>query len=366
MIHGITAMNGIVRQSLPIFKGVATLTGGIVEVFSYEGTVAPQLVFDVIGIDAVSVELQQSHLLVMCGGRTGTYPRLRVYTWDGTTFNETWVEDPYGPVESRWSASMSFDGSRIVTPAYSNGRQYPTGEGFVSYVRNGNDFVVEEFQRARTLYSTHIPEDGDVAFFRSTNNTPLWMSERSGTSWSTLAGYGTNIATSYMPISGSQMGSSIYVATTLLSSPYLNVYRRTSTGTMSKLGNISPTIPSTWRDNMSIDMSFDGTLLAFGYKAGTTQNGGIRIYKRVSDTSFNATELDTGAIIEGAVGGVSFSSDGNLLFVANTYQRKTSDRCQVYSRSSKGVWSLIENISTYQPFKVLTSTEQCLNQISAN
>lgn len=362
MIPGITAYGGLPSSSAPVaFKGVATYTAtSHLEIFQDNGTTWTS-VFDLTDSQIRTIELVANDLLVV---RTAA-PYIRVYSWNGTTFVQTWAMStvPFGSNIPSGAAAISFDGNRLMYSGQGANAPYGTaGVGTMTRQGDGSYAAESWIDVAITNDSIATNGDGTVLFARRNSNTTAGMARYSSGAWGSFAGVGSAPFGNNRPSASSRTGTSIYMSTLSTSSPYLCMYRHiVSTGANSRLSNFSTLPPSTWT-NTSTDMSYDGTYVALGYQAGTTANGGIRVYSRTSATAFNNISLDTGAIVNGNIVGVSFSSDGTKLYGARAFTGTTSENVWVWTRSGS-TWTQTGSIKCNSYFAQSNSERRL---ISAN
>lgn len=362
MLPGITAYGGLPSSSAPVaFKGVATYTATFhLEIFQDNGATWSS-VFSLTDSQIRTIELVANDLLVV---RTAS-PYIRVYSWNGTTFVETWAMStvPFNNNIPGSGASISFDGNRLMYSGPGTTAPYGT-TGVGTMLRQGDGSYAAESWINMSVGNDSIATNGDgtVLFARRNSNTTAGMARYSSGSWGSFSGVGSAPFGNNQPSASSRAGASIYMSTLSTSSPYLCMYRHiVSTGANSRLSNFSTLPPSTWT-NTSTDMSYDGTYVALGYQASTTANGGIRVYSRTSVTAFNNISLDTGTITSGRISGVSFSSDGTKLYGARAFTGTTTENVWVWTRSGS-TWTRTGSIQCNSYFSQ-SSLERRL--ISAN
>lgn len=361
MIPGSTAYGALADSAAVAFRGVATYTAGsYLEVFKDNGS-SYTSVFSLNDSSVKTIELVNNDLLVV---RSAT-PYIRVYSWNGSTFAQTWTMStvPFNNNIPSGAATISYDGNRLMysgpgtTGAYAN-------PGIGTMVRQGDGSYAAESWINMSVSNDSIATNGDgtVLFARRNSNTTAGMARYSSGAWGSFAGVGSAPFGNNQPSASSRTGTSIYMSTLSTSSPYLCMYRHiVSTGANSRLSNFSTLPPSTWT-NTSTDMSYDGTYVALGYQASTTANGGIRVYSKTSNTAFNNISLDTGTITNGRISGVSFSSDGTKLYGARAFTGTTSENVWVWTRSGS-TWTQTGSIQCNSYFSQ-SSLERRL--ISAN
>lgn len=363
MIPGSTAYGGLPSASAPVpFRGVATYTAtSHLEVFQDNGSTWTQI-FDVVDTGIRTIELAGNDLLVV---RTGA-PYIRVYSWNGSTFVETWAMPTPATFNNNLpsgAATISYDGNRIMYHGPGTTGLYgSTGVGILTRWNDGS--YIEQGWVPVSVNNDSIATNGDGTMFfgRRGSNTTAGMARYSGGTWGSFSGVGSAPFGNNQPSACSRVGASIYMSTLSTSSPYLCMYRHiVSTGANSRLSNFSSIPPSTWT-NTSTDMSYDGTMVALGYQASTTANGGIRVYQQTSATAFNSIMLDTGTITSGRISGVSFSSDGTKLYGARAFTGTTDERVWVWTRSGS-TWTRTGSINANTYFSQ-SSLERRL--ISAN
>ncbi len=339
MIPGSTAYGALAVASAPVtFKGVATYTStSHLEVFKDNLNGTWTSVFDVTDSAIKTIELVSNDLLVV----RSNVPYIRVYSWNGTTFTNTWTmyTVPFNNNIPSGAASISYDGNRIMYSGPGTTSPYGTA-GVGTLVRQGDGSYAAESWIDMSVANDSIATNGDgtVLFARRNSNTTAGMARYSSGAWGSFAGVGSAPFGNNQPSASSRTGTSIYMSTLSTSSPYLLMYRHiVSTGANSRLANFTTLPPSTWT-NTSTDMSYDGTLVALGYQASTTANGGIRVYGKSSATAFNNIPLETGTLINGRIAGVAFSSDGTKLYGARAYTGTSTENVWVWTLSG-GTWT---------------------------
>lgn len=362
MIPGVVAYGGLPSSSAPsVFRGVAAYSStNVLEIFQDNGSTWSS-VFNLTDTAIRTIELVNNDLLVV---RTSS-PYIRVYSWDGVGFVETWAMStvPFNNNIPSGAATISYDGNRLMYHGPGTTAPYGTN-GVGTMTRQGDGSYAAESWIALSVNSDSIATNGDgtVFFGRRGSNTTAGMARYSGGSWGSFSGVGSAPFGNNQPSASSRVGTSIYMSTLSTSSPYLCMYRHiVSTGANSRLANFSSIPPSTWT-NTSTDMSYDGQYVALGYQASTTANGGVRLYKQSSATAFNTISLDTGTITNGRISGVSFSSDGTKLYAARAFTGTTSERIWVWTLSGS-TWTQTGSINA-SSFFVQSSLERRL--ISAN
>lgn len=336
MIPGSTAYGALADSAAVAFRGVATYTGGQLEVFKDNGS-SYTSVFSLNDSSVRTIELVNNDLLVV---RSAT-PYIRVYSWNGSTFAQTWAMSPV-PFNNNipgGAATISYDGNRLMysgpgtTGAYSK-------PGIGTMVRQGDGSYAAESWIDVAVANDSIATNGDGTniFGRRNNNITAGMARYSSGAWGTFSGVGSAPFGNNQPSASSRTGTSLYMSTLSTSSPYLVMYRTiVSTGANSRLANFTTLPPSTWT-NTSTDVSYDGTYVALGYQASTTANGGIRVYQRNSATKFNTIALETGTLVNGRIAGVAFSSDGTKLYGARAFTGTSTENVWVWTLSG-GTWT---------------------------
>lgn len=365
MIPGIVASGGIYTSTAVPFRGVAAYSStNHLEIFQDNNDGTWTSVFDLTDSSIRTIELVDNDLLVV---RTAS-PYIRVYSWNGTTFTNTWTMStvPFNNNIPSGAASISYDGNRIMYSGPGTTSPYGTA-GVGTLVRQGDGSYAAESWIDMSVANDSIATNGDgtVLFARRNSNTTAGMARYSGGAWGTFAGVGSAPFGNNQPSASSRVvgsGDSIYMSTLSTSSPYMCMYRHiVSTGANSRLSNFSSIPPSTWT-NTSTDMAYDGSYVALGYQASTTANGGIRVYARSSATAYNTISLETGTLTNGRICGVAFSSDGTKLYGARAFTGTTTERIWVWTRSGS-VWTQTGSINTAS-FFAQSSLERRL--ISAN
>lgn len=354
MICGIVSSNAIKSTSAPVkFRGVATLcSDNTIEVFKDDS--GWPSVFTLVDLNANNVKLVDNDLMV---GRS-TSPFIRVYSWNGTTFVATgsFSTPPSGySISTNSTPAISYDGNTINISAL--------GGNVISMTRlkSGAYSNYKTFTMGLNASCMALNENGNLMFAGRGNNSSAGVSYLSGTTWGTFTGMsGSSPRGNFRPGAMSQSGNILYSAVITTSSPYiLRYYHTLSTKTNTTLPAITTPPPSSWVVG-SIDVSFDGTLLAIGYQAGTTANGGVRIYNQSSTTDYVA--YDSGTMLSGRVSGVSFSSDGSTLYAAHA-TTGTSNNVRVWRKVGSS-WTLSKILTTSAHFDQGTNLSNIL--ISAN
>lgn len=341
MLPGVVAYGGLPSSSAVPFKGVATYSAtSHLEVFKDNLNGTWTSVFDLTDSNIKTIELVSNDLLVV----RSSSPYIRVYSWNGTTFTNTWTMStvPFNNNIPSGAASISYDGNRLMYSGPGTTAPYGT-VGVGTMLRQGDGSYAAESWINMSVSNDSIATNGDgtVLFARRNSNTTAGMARYSAGAWGSFSGVGSAPFGNNQPSASSRVvgsGDSIYMSTLSTSSPYLCMYRHiVSTGANSRLANFSTLPPSNWT-NTSTDMSYDGTLVALGYQASTTANGGIRVYGKSSATAFNNIPLETGTLINGRIAGVAFSSDGTKLYGARAYTGTSTENVWVWTLSG-GTWT---------------------------
>lgn len=351
MIPGIVAYGGILAPSAPAsFKGVATLgNGGVLEVWQDNGSSWTN-VFSLTDSSFIDVQLGAVDLLV----RSTTIPYIRVYSWDGTTFTQTASLGISGG--SPGASCFSYDGNRVA---------YNSAQNHQIYVRSNGSYSTREANVTGITPPSNCMNFDGTSYFTTagTNNTAYKLSYLSGawqTSFTSVSG--TNYGTHQAAHSRVATGLYYYATTMSTSSPYVQIYRCTvSSGAWVRLTNVTTLPPSTWTLK-SCDVAYDGSAVVIGYQAGATANGGVRIYAQSSVSAFNNITLDTGAILDGNVAGVSFNSTYDKLYVARASATAGVDKVWVWTRSGS-TWTQTGYVPASTSFNPSSTTYRV---ISAN
>ncbi len=365
MLPGVVSYGQLTFPSAAVsFKGAAAISGGYLQIFQDTGAAYTE-VFSLADSGIVDIELGSNDLVA----RRNSFPYLRVYSWNGTTFAQTWEMNPTLFLNNvPTTVSISSDGNRIhygcpgTSGAYAN-------PGFGIILRQGNGSYAQEAYvlASASVASVAVDSGGDYVFANRGNNVAAGMYRNigAGGGWSSFAGVGTAPFGNDMPSASSRIitaASNLYRATLSTSSPYICIYRSlTTTGGNFRLGNPSSLPPSTYV-GQAIDVSDDGSYICYAYQASTTANGNIRIYGRSSDTAFSTLAYDPGSVSNGRIVGCSFNGDATKLFAARAYTGATTDQIWVYTRSGS-TWSQTGSIQTRSYF---TPASMACRTISAN
>ena len=346
------------------YNGGNGLYSGHVRVYSWNGSQWDQLGADINGEAAGdesgrSVSLSSDGTIVAIGARENdanglsSSGHVRVYSWDGTNWNQLGsdIDGEAQYDDSGYSVSLSSDGTIVAISSVFNGassghvRVY-SWDG-TNWNQLGSD-IDGEAQYDRSGHSVSLSSDGTIvaigAIYNGTNAGHVRVYSWNGSSWTKIGddidGEAASDESGYS-VSLSSDGTIVaigapYNTGTASNAGHVRVYQYSS-GNWIQLGTDIDGEAQYDQFGSSVSLSNDGTIVAigaWGNDGGGSNSGHVRVYEYAS-----SSWTQTGVDIEGEAAAdysgvsISLSSDGTKVAIGangNDGNGSSSGHVRVY------------------------------------